>query len=166
MTLIIPKIQIENGWIEQTTYEAALAAGVAVEAAGAALKGAAIIAVEAEAETYRQKVSEATAGKLDAWRIKAEIASDPSSASANELALIDREALARGTDRAGLLETIATRATAWREVALLIEVIEAEAKGFIAAIDDDLADIEERVAAALAAAREQAEVAFASVNEV
>ncbi len=57
-------------------------------------------------------------------------------------------------------EQIATKANAFREIALLVGVIEAEAKEAIAAIPDDADDIETQIHNTLAAAKAQAETAF------
>lgn len=132
--------------------------------AGAALKETAMAAVIAVADTYRAKLASASAGKIEAHRIKEEIALDPESAAPAELALIDREAVARGTDRAGLLAQIATRASADRQIALLIECIEAEAKVAVATIADDAADIEAQIDTALNGAKGQASTAFADAQ--
>jgi hypothetical protein len=93
---------------------------------------------------------------LAEYRIKEEIARDPSAASEAELALLDREAAVRGTDRAGLIGQISAQTAAYRQIALLIGVVEAEANAAIGAIPDGVADIEAQLTAALSAAKSEA----------
>lgn len=143
-----------------TTRDDALAKGFPAAEIGRAIKARATSNVAREAERYRALLATTSAGKLAAYRVKEGIAGDPGAASANELALIDREAAARGADRAGLLVLISAKATAYRQLALLVEVIEAEANAAITAIPDDAADIEAQIGAALAAARQEAEGEF------
>lgn len=142
-------------------YQGALALGYPAAIAGAALKAAARGEVAQVADAYRAKLAHTSAGKLAAYRIKEEIARDPVNADPAELALIEREAAARGITRDALIAEIAAKAAAYRQVALLVEAIEAEASAAVAAIPDDAADIETQIHTALEAAKAQAETAFA-----
>jgi hypothetical protein len=150
----------ENRATPTTTYPDALALGYPVAVVGAALKASALLAVRDVADAYRAQLAQASAGKLAAYRIKEEIARDPAAADPAELALIDREAVACGLDRAGLLALIAAKAAAYRQIALLIEALEAETGAAIAAIADDAADIEVQVQTVLDAAIAEAETAY------
>lgn len=149
-----------------TNHEKAKALGYPEAVIGAAMKGAAKAQIAAFADGYRAKLASASAGKLASYRIKEEIARDPSSASEAELALLDREAAARGVNRDALLADIGAKATAYRQVALLIEALEAEANAAIAAVQDDDADIEAQILTALAAAKAQADLAFTEAAQL
>ena len=96
--------------------------------------------------------------------MKEEIARDPAGAAEAELAMIDREAAARGIDRAALLADISAKAAAYRQIALLVGALEAEAGAAIAAVADDAEDIEAQVMAVLTAAKAQADAAFAEAQ--
>lgn len=119
--------------------------------------------VEIFAESYRAKIAPQSAGKLAEYRIKEEIGSDPNGAHAGELAILDREALARGTDRAGLLEMINHQAASYRQIALLIGALEAEAIMAISALSDDDANINHHVDAILDGAKSAAEAEYQNV---
>ncbi len=136
-------------------------AGVPAAVIGDALKATARSEVARVADSYRARLASASAGKLAEYRIKEEIARDPAGADAAELALIEREATARGLDQAGLLAEIAAKAAAYRQVALLIGALEAEASAAITAIPDTAPDIETQIQTALTSAKSQAEAAFA-----
>jgi len=127
---------------------------------GAAVKAVAKDEITTFAETYRTKISTSSAGKLAEYRFKEEIARDPEGASETELALIIREATARGISRDELLAIIGAQAAAYRQIALLIGVLEAEASAAISAIPDDAAYIETQTLTVLGAAKAQAETAF------
>lgn len=135
-------------------YQGALDLGYPAAVAGAALKGAASAAVTATADGYRAKLAGAGAIKIagEYW-VKSQIAADPANAAPAELALIDREAAARGIDRDTLLAEIAAKSAAFRQVALLVGAVEAEARAGIAAVADDDAAAEALVEAALTAAK-------------
>lgn len=141
-------------------YLGAIGLGYPAAIAGAALKGAAKAQVATFADSYRAKLASASAGKLAEYRVKEEIARDPANAAEAELAMIDREAAARGIDRAALLSDISAKAAAYREIALLVGAIEAETNAAIAAISDDADDIEATVMAALLDAKAEADAAF------
>lgn len=145
-------------------YAGAIDLGYPVAIAGAALKGAAKGQVAAFADTYRAHLASASAGKLAEYRVKEEIARDPAGAAEAELAMIDREAAARGIDRAALLADISAKAAAYRQIALLVGALEAEAGAAIAAVADDAEDIEAQVMAVLTAAKAQADAAFAEAQ--
>jgi len=142
----------------------ALAAGVPQAAIGAAIKAGAKQQVAEFADGYRARLASRSAGKLAEYRIKEEIARDPVGASDAELAMLDREAAARGIDREALLADISAKAVAYRQIALLVGALEAEAKAAIAALADDAADIEDQVQAVLADAQAQAQTAFAEAQ--
>lgn len=144
------------GW----SFETAVSAGVPHGIIGGALKVAAKAEMTFQAENYRRKLASSSAGKLAEYRIKEEIARDPSVADQAELDLLAREADARGTDLAGLLAQINAQAVAFRKVALLVGVLEAEVGAAIAAIADDAPDIEAQIQTVLGAAKMQAETAF------
>jgi hypothetical protein len=146
--------------------EDAAGAGVPQAVIGAALKARAAADVAEFADAYRAAIASASAGKLAEWRIKEEIARDPGAAAAPELALLDREAAARGLDQATLLAGIATKATAYRQTALLIGALEAEASAAISAIADEDAAIESQIETTLSAARAQADTAFAEAIQL
>lgn len=139
---------------------AALERGVPLTAVGAQIKAHAKHQVAEFADTYRAKLASQSAGKLAEYRIKEEIARSPDTASAAELDLLSREAKARGTNRTGLIGQINAQAAAYRQIALLIGALEAEAGAAIAAIPDDAADIETQIHTVLGAAKAQAEAAF------
>lgn len=141
-------------------YAVAIELGYPVAIAGSAIKVAAIAQVLSFAEKYRALIASQSAGKLAEYRIKEEIARDPASASENELALLSREANARGTDRDGLLAQISGQAVGFRQVALLIGALEAEAGAAINAISDDADDISIQIQTVLGAVKVQAEIAF------
>lgn len=130
----------------------------------AALKADALRQIADFAENYRAKLASTSAGKLAEYRIKEEIARDPANASEVELALISREAKARGTNRTGLLGQISAQAVAFRQVALLIGVLEAETGAAISAVPDDSGDVEGQILGVLAASRAQAQAAFAEAQ--
>lgn len=146
---------------ENTTREQAEALGYTKAQIADAMKAAAKSHVVGFAEDYRAKLASTSAGKLAEYRIKEEIARDRENASEAELALISREAKARGTNRTGLLNDIAEQAAAYRQIALLIGALEAEANAAISTIPDDAADIEAQIQTVLEAAKAQAETAFA-----
>lgn len=127
---------------------------------GGAMKVAALGEVLRVSEEYRGKITDASAAKLAAYKIKEEIARDPSAADPAELALIDREAVARGQSREELIASISAQASAFRQIALLIEVLEAETGAAIATISDDAPNIDEQITTVLGAAKAQAETAF------
>lgn len=141
-------------------YSGAIGLGYPVAIAGAALKGAAKAQVAAFADGYRAMLASASAGKLAEYRVKEEIARDPANAAEAELAMIDREAAARGIDRAALLADISAKAAAYREIALLVGAIEAETNAAVAAVPDDAEDIEATVMTALLDAKAEADAAF------
>jgi hypothetical protein len=139
---------------------AAIDLGYPTDAIAVAMKSAAKAETTKVADAYRAKLASTSAGKLQAYRIKEQIARDPANADAAELALIEREAAARGISRDGLISLIAAQATAYRQNALLIEALEAEAGAAIAAIPNDASDIEAQIANVLEAAKGQAEIVF------
>lgn len=143
-----------------TDYAKAVDLGYPASAIGVALKSAAKRQVVAFANAYRAQLSSASAGKLAEYRIKEEIAHDPASASEAELDLLSREAKARGTNRTGLIGQINAQSAAYRQIALLIGALEAEAGAAITAIPDDAPDIETQISTVLGAAKAQAETAF------
>lgn len=145
-------------------YSGAIDLGYPVAIAGAALKDAAKAQVAVFADGYRAKLAGASAGKLAEYRVKEEIARDPANAAEAELAMIDREAAARGIDRAALLDDISAKAAAYREIALLVGAIEAETNAAVAAVPDDAEDIEATVMAALLDAKAEADAAFAEAQ--
>lgn len=141
-------------------FEGAEELGYPLDAIGASMKRAALRQVVQFAESYRALIASQSAGKLAEYRIKEEIASDPASASEAELELLSREAKARGTNRTGLIGQINAQAAAYRQIALLIGALEAEAGAAITAITDDAPDIEIQISTVLGAAKAQAETAF------
>ncbi len=154
-------IVTHNGVIRANVEPAeAFAAGVPQAAIGAAIKARAKHDVAEFADGYPARLASRSAGKLAEYRIKEEIARDPASAGDAELALIDREAAARGFDRDVLIAQINTQAAAYRQIALLIGALEAEAGAAITAIPDDADDIETQIHTVLGAAKAQEEAAF------
>ncbi len=145
-------------------YAGAIALGYPAAVIGSALKASAKAQVAAFADGYRAKLASASACKLAEYRVKEEIARDPANAAEAELAMIDREAAARGIDRAALLADISAKAAAYRQIALLVGALEAEAGASIAAVADDAEDIEAQVMAVLTAAKAQADAAFAEAQ--
>ena len=144
------------------TREDALALGYTQAAVGAAMKAQASDLVTQFADTYRAKIASAAPGKIAEWLFKEQIARDPDAARAEELAIIDREAAARGLDRAGMLALIISKANAFRETALLVGAIETEAKAAVEAVPTDADDIETQLTTALAAAKTEAAAAFST----
>lgn len=114
---------------------------------------------------YRDRVASSCAGKLIAYQFKAKIAAAPDSATSEDLALIDREATARGIARQDLLDLINAKHSAYRETALLIEALEAEGKAAIAAVPDNAPDIEAAVNAALSQFTNTASAEFGAAIE-
>jgi hypothetical protein len=151
---------------ENVDRAAARKIGYSVAQIGAAMKAQANVVVVDFANAHRTRLASASAGKLAEYRIKEEIARDREAASEAELALISREAKARGTNRTGLLNDIGQQAAAYRQIALLIGALEAEAKAAIAEIPDDAADIETQIQTALEAKQAQIETAFAEAFEL
>ena len=141
-------------------YADAIGLGYPVAAVGAALKAAAKQEIKGFADLYRSKLASASAGKLAEYRIKEEIARDPSAASPAELDILSREAKARGTNRTVLIGKINAQAAAYRQVALLVGALEAEAFAAIAALPDDAPDLEESVQGVLRAAQVEASREF------
>ncbi|MGR3501613.1 hypothetical protein [Pseudaestuariivita sp.] len=150
--------------LEDWTVEELLKAGVPQSAIGEAAKDAGAAQIIAMMENYRARIGSASAGKLAEYRIKEEIGRDPTIASESELEMLDREAAARGMDRAGLLAMINAQAAIYRNIALLIGALEAEAKAAIHAIPDDAPDFEARIAATIAASKAEADAAFAEAT--
>lgn len=142
--------------------------GVPAHLIAQTVKSAAQDQAAAFAETLRSRLATTQAGKLSAYRVKEEIAADPGSADPEELALLDREATARGMSQQDLLDLITSKATAYRRAALMVEALEAELENAIAAVSDDTADIEIAVFAALAtameAAKSEAAAALSQIN--
>jgi hypothetical protein len=136
------------------------AKGVPEAVIGSALKQTAIDTIADFAESCRAKLASQSAGKLAEYRIKEEIGRDQANGSAAELALLTREAEARGMDLDGLIALIQARAAAYRETALLVGVIEAEALGAVGVIADDDPNIEQTIQTVLGAAKAQADTAF------
>lgn len=130
------------------------------ELIGAAVKNTAFSDITRVAEEYRSRLATKCAGKLASYRIKEDIARDPENADPAEMSLIEREAVARGMTADALIDSINSQVSAYRQTALLVEVIEVEAKAAIAAIADDALDIEDQIQDALDAAQAQAETAF------
>lgn len=153
-------LQIEHEGRVCCGVDIARAAGVPAGIVGAAIKRAARDTLAAAAEDYRLRLVPASASKLAEYRVKEELGRNPANGAAAELALIDREAAARGIDRAALLAEINARAAACRKTALLVGVLEAKTRAAIAAIPDGDADIETRLRDALTAAKAQADAAF------
>jgi len=145
---------------------------------GAAIKQSALKEIARFADQCRQRLSSASAGKLAEFRIKEAFAADPTNGhatalaktagldgaevAAKELALIEREATARGMDVETLTAAQAQRAIAYRQIALLIGALEAEAGAAVADIPDDASDIETQIRDALGQARIEADTAFAN----
>lgn len=142
----------------------ALAMGYPQAAIGAGLKAAAQQQIAGFADRYRAALASASAGKLAEYRIKEQIAADPGTADPDELVMIDREAAARGVDRAGLLAIFAAKAKSYRHIALLIGALEAEAKAAIAAVNDGAVDVEPQLHSLLEAAQSEAELGFAAAQ--
>lgn len=143
------------------TVNDARAAGLPLNVIAAAAKSAAEGDITDLTSGWRASVASTSPGKMMEWLFKSQIAADPASADPAELALLDREAAARGIDRAAILDEITAKAAAYRQIALLIGAIEAETKAAIAAVPDGAADIETQVNTALGTAKAQAEAAFA-----
>lgn len=150
-----------NGVVyEDFTVTKLIDRGVPASVVGAAVKAGALDEIQVFAESYRARLATRSAGKLAEYRIKEEIARSPDTASPSELDLLSREAKARGTNRTGLIGMINAQAAAYRQIALLIGALEAEAGAAITAIPDDAADIETQIHTVLGAAKAQAEAAF------
>lgn len=150
--------------------EALVASGVPQPVIATAVKASAVEKITAMSDGWRVRVASRSAGKLMEWLFKSQIAADPASADSAELALLDREAAARGMDRGALLALIATKAAAYRQAALLIAALQAEAKAAIAAIADDDPGIAAQTEKVLGDAKTQAEAAlaetFSQITEV
>jgi len=134
--------------------------GVPAAVISAAVKQGARSEVVVFTNAYRAQISSASPGKLAEYRFKEEIARDPASAAPAELAMIDREAAARGITSEALLAEINAKASAYRQIALLIGALEAETKAAIAAITEDAVDIEAQIQTVLGNAKALAETAF------
>lgn len=145
-------------------YAGAVELGYPVDVIGAAMKVSAKVQIADVADGYRADLASGSAGKLAEYRFKEEIAHDPDNASDAELALISREAKARGITRTKLINQINVQAAAYRQIALLIGVLEAEAGAAITVIADDAADIEAQIQTVLSASQTQAETAFAEAQ--
>ncbi len=141
-------------------YAGAIHLGYPAAKAGAALRAVAHREVTTFADEYRAAIATTAPGKIAEWLFKERIARDRENARPEELAILDREAAARGIDRDSMLALILAKANAFREIALLIGAIEAEAKATIADITDDADNIETQIQTALMAAKAQAKTAF------
>lgn len=146
-------VEHNNQTIMAASAAEIIARGVPEATAGAGLKSHAMAELVAYANTVRAKLASGSAGKLAEYRVKEEIAANPGSAHVDELALIDREAVARGTDQAGLLAIIAAKAAAFRKLALEVGAIEAEGKAAINAVSDLSATLDADVQAAMVASK-------------
>ena len=153
-------VQHNGGTLVQVTAEEARELGASDAAIGAAKKASALATVAKMANGYRARLASPSAGKHSEYRIKEEIARDPASATETELALIEREAAARGMTRDELLAQISALSVAYRQAALLVGVLEAETKTTISAIADDAPDLDAQISAVLGAAVAQADEAF------
>ena len=153
-------VEHEGRVYAEMSKEELIANEVPLSKIGAEAKSLAITQIAVFAESYRSKLASTSAGKLAEYRIKEEIARDPSVADDAELLLLDREAEAMGVDRAALLAVISAKATAFRQIALLIGVLEVEAKAAIFAIADDVDDIQANIEAVLSASVVAAKTAF------
>ncbi len=142
-------------------YQGAIDLGYPVAVVGAAIKSAAFVRIADLADTCRARLASTSAGKLAEYRVKEEIAKDPSVASTDELALIDREATARGIDRAALLALITTKAQAYRQMALLVGAVEAETGASVFVLADDADGIDVTLRAVVDSAVSQMNTAFA-----
>lgn len=113
-------------------------------------KAAATAEVERLAETRRETLTSAGAGKRDAYLLKYElllraIKEDPDQEA---IGLLSTEATARGTTLEALGLLIAAKRKAWEQAAMAIETAEATHKGAVSAASD-----RDAVAAAVDAAR-------------
>lgn len=157
------KISIDydgRNWGNSLTVAEAHEAEIPTEAINIAAKVAAKAEIAAFANAYRARISSTSAGKLAAYKMKEEVARDPDNAAPAEIALLDREATARGVSRDALIASILVQASAYRQIALLIEVLEAETGAAIGSISNDAPDIELEITTVLGAAKVQAETAF------
>ncbi len=136
--------------------------GVDAATIGAAIKAAARDTIARAADGYRAKLAEAPTLKVatEYW-VKSQIAADPEGAAAEEMALTEREATARGLTTEEHLAAISAKAAAFRRLALLVGTLEAEAVAALNAVADGAADIEAQVKGVLEAAEVEAETAFA-----
>lgn len=157
-------VPYQSGFVLNATVDRAQALGISRAVIGAACKETAKREVAEFAETCRARLVSRSAGRLAEYRIKEEIARDPANAAESELAMIDREAAARGIDRGALLADISAKAAAYRQFALLIGALQAEAGAAIAAIPDDDAEIESQVETVLGDAKVQADTALAEAR--
>lgn len=137
-----------------------MAKGVPMAVIGAALKVHAMSGIAAFADSYRGRIATKSPGKLAEYRVKEEIARDPTTASDAEMALIAREAAARGIDTDTLVALINGRAAAYRQIALLIGALETEVRAAIDAIPDDAADIEAQIGAVFESAKTEADTEY------
>lgn len=142
------------------TFAQALERGYSAAQIGQAAKARALELVAQNADAYRARISTLSAARVAEWFMKEEIARDPDNADPEELAIIEQEGAADGTDLDGMLAVILTKAKAFRKVALLVGKIEAEAKAAVRGIDDAADDIEAQIDTALTAAKAEAETAF------
>lgn len=127
---------------------------------GAAAKEAGRVLVRNLSDRFRNRLSSASPGKLAEFRVKEEIATDPVNADPAELALITREATARGMTQAEFITLILARTATFRQTALLVAAIEAEAIAAVDALLEDQADIEAAILAELQSAQQAADTAF------
>lgn len=153
-------VEFEGKYYMANTAAEIVAKGVPVETVSAGTKDTAIRELVSYGNMVRAKLASPSPGKLAEYRVKEEIANAPGSAAAAELALIDREAAARGTDQAGLLAIITAKATAFRAMALEVGAIEAEGKAAIEAVPDTAVDVDSQVQLAASAAKEQLRLAL------
>lgn len=137
--------------------DAARSAGVPASVIAVAVRAEALASARRAMDELRAQVASSAAGKLMEYLFKAQIAADPATADPDELALLEREAVASGLTNAELLSLINDRARSYRQVALLIGVLEAETKAAISAIPDEAADIEAQIAVVLKNAKVEAE---------
>lgn len=127
-------------------------AGVPAAVIGAAVKAAGVERIKHLADEIRTAIDPASAARIAEYRIKEEIARDPASADAAELAAFDREGEARGLSRADHIADVLAAAGALRIALLTIAALDKEARAVIASVADDAPGAEAQVEAAVAAA--------------
>ena len=116
-----------------TTVEAARARGYSDQAIAEAVRAAALEAVARQAEVARAAIAPMSAPKLGIYQRKAAIAADPTIASPQETALLERIAAAQGQTLAEYFAFSLALEAQWRLAGLEMDAAEAEARAAVRA---------------------------------
>jgi hypothetical protein len=165
-SVLLDAIPHGEGTLVGFTVAMAREIGASPVAIGAALQGWAHSQITAIATGLRAQIAPTgDPGKLEEYNLKAEIAGKPASQrKPEEVAILTREATARGLTLDQLVAVIVQRKSALRLATLEIAGWEATEKAALAALDPASPDIETLVAEALATARATANTLIVQIQ--